>query len=68
MGEIRKAYHDIFRSCHPDKNSAENWERTNQKSKVLGGIKDILLKKHKGLEKMYFIHHSTFKGQKYSEP
>ena len=45
MREIQKAYHDIMRSCHPDKNSGENWERANQKSKVLGGIKDILLNK-----------------------
>ena len=38
MSEIQKAYRDI-------KNSAKNWERANQKSKVLGGIKEILLNK-----------------------
>ena len=43
MSEIQKAYRDIFRSCHPDKNSVENFEFANKKSQVLGGIRDILL-------------------------
>ena len=43
MSEIRKAYREIFRSCHPDKNSVENFAFANKKSQVLGGIRDILL-------------------------